>query len=138
MHEKGAERVVGSLKRGYDRRRAQVQKLFFTIDSAISVQSLENCIIASLKSHPQSETQVCNDQSANQQKFIDVVPVGGDLAMGKKVFIKGRRLMKRKWNVLCASIRGGKQVCQRPVSNFFNLVYYLILSFEQHGIFRSL
>lgn len=60
MHGKRAEWVVGSLKRGYDHQRAQVQKaflfiLFFTIGSAISVASLGNCIIASLKSRPLSK-----------------------------------------------------------------------------------
>ena len=72
------------------------------------IRKLYNCII---KISPTEKAEVCNDQSANQKKFMDMITVGGDLAMGEKVSIKGRYLMKRKWNVLCSSTRGGKWVC---------------------------
>lgn len=77
--------MVGSLKRGYDHHRAQVQKAFLFFYDRFGnqrgvIRKLHNCII---KISPTEQTEVCNDQSANQ-KFMDMDPVGGDLACEKK------------------------------------------------------
>lgn len=87
MHGKGA-RVSGRFikKRLRSPQSASPKGLFIFFYDRFGnqrgvIRKLHNCII---KISPTEQTEVCNDQSANQKKFMDMDPVGGDLACEKK------------------------------------------------------